>query len=126
MASPLLKTLLILAVVLCAFAQDGFSNQGSRSFPNADPSWGNYQVKSCCPKGYFEVYNYCVKCTLPLVFDPIDNKCKPCIEGQTYNPVSGRCECFKCLAPRETNPVTNNCECKTAKGTQLIYVQATN
>lgn len=76
------KTILISALLACAFSQ---------AFPAADPSWNEYQVKSCCPKGYVEIYNYCVRCAPPKFFDPIDSKCKPCPPTHTYSNITGRC-----------------------------------
>ena len=128
MTSQLFKTVLVLTVLACALTQDPTWNTagGARTFPNPDPSWNDFQIKSCCPKGFVEVYNYCVRCGEPNWFDPIDNKCKPCPADHTYSKVTGRCECFKCEAPRALNPVTNQCECKTIKGVQMIYQDSTN
>lgn len=89
MASITFKTLVLMTVLVFAFTQ-------TTTFPSPDSSWNTYQIKSCCPKGYVEVYNYCVKCNAPNFFDPIDNKCKPCPADHTYSNITGRCECFKC------------------------------
>lgn len=117
MASTVLKAFLLVAVFSCIFAQD----TGAKTFPAPDPSWTEYQVKSCCPKGFLEVLNYCVKCTAPNVFDPVDQKCKPCPEGFQYSNVTLRCECFKCDPPRALNPANGQCECKAVNGTQMFY-----
>lgn len=118
MASLKFKTLVFFAFLAFAFTQT--------TFPSPDSSWNNYQIKSCCPKGFIEVYNYCVRCAAPNFFDPIDNKCKACPADHIYNNITNRCECFSCKAPRVLNPVNNQCECKVVNGTQMTYKSDTN
>ena len=75
-----LKTLLIVTLAVCALSQ-GLTGTtapaASKTFPNPDPSWTEYQVKSCCPRGFYEVLNYCVRCTAPNIYDAVDQRCKP-------------------------------------------------
>jgi hypothetical protein len=59
MASFAFKTILAIALVVCIFTQDPIliaaapgTPSVSKTFPNPDPSWTEYQVKSCCPKGF--------------------------------------------------------------------------
>lgn len=133
-----LKTILAFAILACVFTQQPpttaptapptapAASTASRTFPNPDPSWGQFQVKSCCPQGYYEVLNYCVKCAPPNVFDAIDSRCKPCPADHQYSNITGRCECFKCDPPRALNPANNQCECKYVNGTIMTYKADTN
>lgn len=126
-----LKLVLLVALVACVFSQDlvaatAPNPAASKTFPNPDPSWTEYQVKSCCPRGFFEVLNYCVRCVAPNVFDPVVQKCQPCPQDFLYNNATGRCEFMKCDPPRQINPATNKCECKIVNGTQMIYRSETN
>lgn len=68
-------------------------SQGSKTIPSPDPSWDDYKLKSCCPKGFMEVSNYCVQCTAPNVFDSIDQKCRPCPADHVYNNATKSCDC---------------------------------
>ena len=60
MAYLVVKTIVIFAVLACAFTQALTTTAttapgaatGSRTFPNPDPSWTEFQVKSCCPLGF--------------------------------------------------------------------------
>lgn len=136
MNSLTFKAILAFALLSCILTQDLTASavvttaptapSALRTFPNPDPSWTEYQVKSCCPRGFNEVLNYCVKCTPPNVFDVADQRCKPCPADHLYNNVTSRCECFKCDPPRALNPVNNQCECKTVNGTIMTYKNDTN
>ena len=130
-----LKTLLIVTLAVCVLSQDLVGTTApattsapaaTKTFPNPDPSWTEYQVKSCCPRGFYEVLNYCVRCTAPNVYDAVDQRCKPCPQDYVYNSATQRCDFMKCDAPRAINPATNKCECKIVKETQMIYKQETN
>ena len=130
-----LKTLLIVTLTVCVLSQDLVGTTApattsapaaTKTFPNPDPSWTEYQVKSCCPRGFYEVLNYCVRCTAPNVYDAVDQRCKPCPQDYVYNSATQRCDFMKCDAPRAINPATNKCECKIVKETQMIYKQETN
>jgi len=65
MVSFALKTILAVALVSCVITQDIYvpptaptttattaAPAAPRTFPNPDPSWTEYQVKSCCPRGF--------------------------------------------------------------------------
>ena len=91
MASILTKSILL--AVLIIFVQTQAPNTGSRTIPSPDPSWDDYRVKSCCPKGFMEVLNYCVQCTAPNVFDSIDQKCRPCPADHIYDNTTQSCVC---------------------------------
>lgn len=135
MASRTLKAILAFAILVCVFSQQPDATTAptaptaptaSRTFPNPDPSWSKFQVKSCCPQGFYEVLNYCVRCKAPNVFDAIDSRCKPCPQDFRYSNATSRCEYFKCDAPRAVNPANNQCECKVVNGTIMTYNAGTN
>ena len=141
MASFAFKTIFLVAIISCVFTQDLIASTApdapiltagpagptvSKTFPNPDPSWTEYQVKACCPRGFNEVLNYCVRCKAPNVYDSVDQACKPCPQDHLYSNITQRCEYLKCNAPRAINPANNQCECKTVNGTIMTYKDDTN
>ena len=97
------------------------------TIPTPDPSWDDYQVKSCCPKGFLEVSNYCVQCSAPNVFDSISQVCRPCPTGQSYNNATKACDCtVPCAAPRALDS-NNQCNCPAdQKGNVKTWDQTAN
>ncbi len=127
----LVKASLVLVLIVCAYSQATTYPyniaQGTKSLPQPDASWDDYQIKSCCPKGFNEVGNYCVQCNAPYVFDSADQKCRPCPSDHIFNNQTGRCDCtVPCAAPRQINPANNQCECQTFNGTRMTYQPDTN
>ena len=113
------KLLLLALLVLVAYSQ------ASKTVPTPDPSWDDYQVKACCPKGFSEVSNYCVQCNAPNVFDSIDQRCRPCPIDHVYNNQTKSCDCriatATCELPRQLNS-NNVCECLAdGKGVKRVF-----
>jgi hypothetical protein len=56
MSSSFFKITLAFAIAICVISQattaPTSSGVISRSLSQPDPSWSDYQVKSCCPKGF--------------------------------------------------------------------------
>jgi hypothetical protein len=116
MAYLVLKIALLAVLVLVAQTQG--------TVPQPDPSWDDWKVKACCPKGFTEVSNYCVQCNAPYVFDAVDQKCKPCPADHTFNNATKSCDCkVPCELPRTLN-ANNICACPAdTKGVVLAYNQ---
>ena len=117
MANLFTKAILLVALIIFVHAQA----TGSRTFPNPDPSWDEYQIKSCCPKGFYEVNNYCVQCIAPNVFDSIDQRCRPCPADHIYDDSTQSCVCkIPCPSPRVLNG--KSCECPAdGKGIARVW-----
>ena len=98
------------------------SAQSSSSIPQPDPSWDDWKVKACCPKGFIEVSNYCVSCNSPNVYDSVDQKCKACPADHVFNNATKTCDCkVPCELPRQLN-AKNVCECPVDdKGTKKVF-----
>ena len=97
------KIIVLALVVLVAQAQT--------TIPQPDPSWDDWKVKACCPKGFVEVSNYCVQCNAPYVFDSVAQKCTPCPADHTFNNATKTCDCkVPCELPRQLS-ANNVCQC---------------
>ena len=102
------------------------SAQSSSTVPQPDPSWDDWKVKACCPKGFIEVSNYCVSCNAPNVYDSVDQRCKPCPADHSFNNATKTCDCkVPCELPRQLN-ANNVCECPVdGKGIKRVFDEAT-
>lgn len=117
MTSSLTKLTVFSLFLLAVFTQT--------TIPQPDPSWDDYKLKACCPKGFIEVQNYCVQCTDPNVFDSIDQKCRPCPADHTFNAQTKTCVCsVACEAPRKLSS-NSICEClPDQKGLKMVWNQS--
>ena len=127
----LVKLSLVLLLVLGVFTQATTSpfntGAGVKSLPQPDATWDDYQIKSCCPKGFNEVSNYCVKCNAPYVYDSIDARCRPCPSDHVFNTQTNRCDCtIPCALPRLISPQNNQCECPTYKDVRMVWQESDN